>query len=163
MSPTDRLPFLERSDPETWKALNNLALKVAAAAESAGLERETIEMMNVRISQLNGCAFCLDLHTRQAMEAGATVQRLAQLPAWQDSALFDQVECAVLDIAEVVTLLPEPDGRRERLAAARDVLGDETFTAVEWAAVTMNAYNRISILSEHPVKLRTQPAPSRTT
>ncbi|WP_435198102.1 hypothetical protein [Janibacter sp. GS2] len=102
MSPTDRLPFLDGSDPETWKALNDLALEVAVAAESAGLERET----------------------RQVMEAGATVQRLAQLPAWRDSALFGQVECA---------------------------------------AVTMNARNRISILSEHPVKLRTQPAPSRTT
>ncbi|MGO1166823.1 MAG: carboxymuconolactone decarboxylase family protein [Janibacter sp.] len=110
--------------------------------------------MNVRISQLNGCAFCLDMHTRQAREAGATEQRIAQLPAWPDSAVFDQVECAVLDIAEVVTLIPERDERRERLASARDLLGDETFTAVEWAAVTMNAYNRISILSEHPVTPR---------
>lgn len=154
MSPRDRLPFLDRSDPEAWKALNGLALKVATVAEAAGLERETIELMNVLISQLNGCSFCLDLHTRQATEAGATPQRLAQLPAWQDSALFDQVECAVLDIADVVTRLPGRDERRERLAAARDLLGDETFTAVEWAAVTMNAYNRISVLSEHPVTPR---------
>ena len=156
MSPSDRFPFLDRSDPGTWKALNSLALQVSRAAESAGLERETIELMNVRISQLNGCAFCLDMHTRQAREAGATEQRIAQLPAWPDSAVFDQVECAVLDIAEVVTLIPERDERRERLASARDLLGDETFTAVEWAAVTMNAYNRISILSEHPIT--SQPA-----
>src|SRR5699024_2369922 len=154
MSTSSRFPFLDKSDPETWKALGGLALKVAAAAETAGVERETIELMNVRISQLNGCSFCLDMHTRQAVEAGATQQRLAQLPAWRESTLFDQVECAVLDIADVVTLLPDPEERRGRLAAARDILGDQPFTAVEWAAITMNAYNRVSIFSEHPVRPR---------
>src|SRR5699024_6691941 len=117
MSPRDRLPFLDRSDPGVWKALNGLALKVTTVAEAAGLERETIELMNVLISQLNACSYCLDMHTRQAAEAGATAQRLAQLPAWRDSTLFDQVECAVLDIADVVTRLPERDERRARLAA----------------------------------------------
>ncbi len=154
MADTDRLPYLDRSLPEAWKALNALALKVSAAAEAAGLERETVELMNVRISQLNGCSFCLDLHTRQATEAGATVQKLAQMPAWRDSTLFDSVECAVLDVAEVTTTLPDPQVRGEALSAARSLLGDETFAAVEWAAVTMNAFNRVSILSEHPVRPR---------
>lgn len=148
------MPFLDRSDPDVWKALNGLALKVTAATEAAGLERQTIELMNVRISQINGCPFCLDLHTRMAVEAGATAQRLAQLPAWSESTLFDVVECAVLHIAEVATRLPDPDERRAALASAHDTLGDEAFTAVEWAAVTMNAFNRVSILSEHPVKPR---------
>ena len=154
MADTDRLPYLDRSLPEAWKALNALALKVSAAAEAAGLERETVELMNVRISQLNGCSFCLDLHTRKATEAGATVQKLAQMPAWRDSTLFDSVECAVLDVAEVTTTLPDPQVRGEALSAARSLLGDETFAAVEWAAVTMNAFNRVSILSEHPVRPR---------
>lgn len=154
MSTTPRLPYLDKTVPEAWKALNALALKVAAAAEAAGLERETIELMNVRISQLNGCSYCLDMHTRLAIEAGATVQRIAQLPAWRESAVFDRVECAVLDVAEVTTTLPDPQARGEALAAARQLLGDETFAAVEWAAVTMNAFNRVSILSEHPVRLR---------
>lgn len=159
MSPSGRLPFLDRSDPAVWKALNGLALQVSAVAEAAGLDRQTLELMNVRISQINGCSFCLDMHTRMAIEAGATAQRLAQLPAWQESALFDVVECAVLEIAEVTTTLPHPDERREALRAAHDTLGDEAFTAVEWAAVTMNAYNRVSILSEHPVKPATWSAP----
>ena len=146
------MPFLDRSDPEAWKALNALALKVTAAVEAAGVDRQTVELMNVRISQLNGCSFCLDLHSRKASEAGATAQRLAQLPAWSESALFDVVERAVLAIAEAVTRLPDPQERRAALTAAHDTLGDEAFTAVEWAAVTMNAYNRVSILSEHPVR-----------
>ena len=151
---TQRLPYMDQSDPEIWRALNGLALKVSKAVEAAGIERETIELLNVRISQLNGCAFCLDLHTRQAVDAGATVQRLAQLPAWEDSEVFDDLDCAVLSVADATTLLPDPGDRRAVLDAAREVLGDEAFTAVEWAAVTMNAYNRVSVLSEHPVKLR---------
>ena len=154
MTSSDRLPFLDRSDPDVWKALNGLALKVGAAAEAAGLERQTLELMNVRISQINGCSFCLDMHTRMALDAGATAQRLAQLPAWRDSNLFDVVECAVLSIAEVTTILPDPDERKAALSAARDTLGDEAFTSVEWAALTMNAFNRVSILSEHPVTPR---------
>lgn len=151
MSTRDRLPFLDKSDPEVWKALNGLALKVAAAAEAAGLERATLELMNIRISQINGCSFCLDMHTRMAKEEGATSQRLASLPAWRESPLFDVVECAVLEVAEVTTTLPDVEGRRAALRSAHDTLGNEAFTAVEWAAVTMNAYNRVSILSEHPV------------
>lgn len=154
MSTRTRLPFLDRSDPDVWKALNALALKVSAAAEAAGLERQTIELLNVRISQINGCSFCLDLHTRMASEAGASAQRLAQLPAWSESPLFDVVECAVLHVGEVTTRLPDPEERRAALASAHDTLGDEAFTAVEWAAVTMNAFNRVSILSEHPVTPR---------
>lgn len=157
MSSSDRLPFMDRSDPDVWKALNSLALKVSATAVAAGLDRQTIELMNVRISQLNGCSFCLDLHTRKAEEAGATSQRLAQLPAWRESTLFDVVECAVLEVAEVTTTLPDVATRRAALRSAHDTLGDETFTAVEWAAVTMNAYNRVSILSEHPVTRRGEP------
>lgn len=154
MAPRERLPFLDRSDPDSWKALNGLALKVSQAAEAAGLERETLELMNIRISQVNGCAYCLDLHTRQAIDAGATVQRLAQLPAWRESALFDEVERAVLAIAEATTSLSDPEGRTSVLSGARSTLGDEAFTATEWAAVAMNAFNRISILSQHPVKPR---------
>ncbi|NYF97081.1 carboxymuconolactone decarboxylase family protein [Janibacter cremeus] len=156
MSTNQHLPFLDKSDPTIWKALNALALEVSAAAEAAGLERQTLELMNIRISQLNGCSFCLDMHTRMAQEAGATTQRLAQLPAWQESSLFDVVECAVLQVAEVTTTLPNVDSRRAALRSAHDTLGDEAFTAVEWAAVTMNAYNRVSVLSEHPVRRRKQ-------
>ncbi|WP_338751523.1 carboxymuconolactone decarboxylase family protein [Janibacter alittae] len=154
MSNSDRLPFLDRSDPAVWKAMNAMAQQVSTVAEAAGFERQTLELMNVRISQINRCSFCLDMHTRMAEEAGATSQRLAQLPSWRESTLFDVVECAVLEVAEVTTTLPDVDARRAALRSAHDVLGNEAFTAVEWAAVTMNAFNRVSILSEHPVKPR---------
>lgn len=149
-----RLPFLDRSDPALWRALNGFSQKVGDAIDAAGIDRSALELLNVRISQLNGCAFCLDMHTRQALAEGATVQQLAQLSAWEDSTLFTETECAVLSVADATTLLPGPDERHVTLASARAVLGEQALTALEWAAINMNAYNRVSILSEHPVRER---------
>ena len=75
--------FLDKSDPASWRALNGLALKVADAAEQAGLPRSIIELVNVRISQLNGCAFCLDLHDKLLLhlEESLSLNRRAKFVA----------------------------------------------------------------------------------
>lgn len=156
--PSTEPPFLDKANPSIWKALNAFALAIGKDAEAAGVSRETLEIMYVRISQLNGCAYCLDMHTTRALNAGASPKRIAQLAAWHDSDVFTPAERAALTIGETVTLLPAPDGRRAALAAAREVLGDEAFTVLEWAAISMNAYNRVSIVSEHPVR-DDRPAP----
>lgn len=75
-------------------------LKVSAATDATGLPRTLVERMNVRASQLNWCAHCLDLHTRQALEAGEPPQRLAVLSAWRDTSLFSDVEETALRVAE---------------------------------------------------------------
>lgn len=146
--------FLDKSDPASWRALNGLALKVAEAVEQAGLPRSTVELVNVRISQLNGCAFCLDLHVRLARQAGASEQQVAVLPAWRETTVFSTTERAALMIGEAATELPDHERLQTELAAARAELTDEQFSALQWAAVTMNAFNRVSILSGHPVRLR---------
>lgn len=146
--------FLDKSDPASWRALNGLALKVADAAERADLPRSVIELVNVRISQLNGCAFCLDLHVREALDAGVSEQQLAVLPAWRETQVFTPIERAALSIGEAATGLPGHDSLQAEVAAARTALTDAQFSAVQWAAVTINAFNRISILSGHPVRPR---------
>lgn len=153
--------FLDKSDPGSWRALNGVALKVAASAESAGLSRAVVELLNVRVSQLNGCAFCLDLHDRQAREAGVSSQQLAVLPAWREAAVFSEIERAALAIGEAATVLHNSEKSFDELAAARTVLSEEQFSALQWCAIAMNAFNRVSILSGHPVRARktvTQPA-----
>jgi AhpD family alkylhydroperoxidase len=154
----DRSFFLDKSDPASWRALNGLALKVADAAEQAGLPRSVIELVNVRISQLNGCAFCLDLHVRLARDAGVSVQQLAVLPAWRETAVFTPTERAALTIGEAATELPGHDRLQTEMTAARAVLTDAQHSALQWAAVAMNAFNRISILSRHPVRPRSSAA-----
>jgi AhpD family alkylhydroperoxidase len=150
--------YLDKSDPGSWRALNGLALKVATAAEAAGLARATVELLNVRVSQLNLCAFCLDLHVRLALEAGVSGQQLAVLPAWRETVLFSDTERAALAVGEAATMLASTadstaDSAAE-LAAARAVLSDEQFSALQWSAVAMNAFNRVSVLSRHPVRPR---------
>lgn len=154
---TDRF-YLDKSDPTVWKALNGFALQVRSAAEAAGLDRALIELASVRISQINGCAFCLDLHTRLAREAGQTEQRLAVLPAWREAGIFSDVEQAALVVAEAATILPDEETRIADLDGARRLLTDEQYSALQWLAIAMNAYNRVSILSRHAVRAAPEPA-----
>jgi len=153
MTARDRF-FLDKSDPDSWRALNGLAGTVADAAEAAGIPRAVLELVNVRISQLNGCAYCLDLHVRYALEAGVTAQQLAVLTAWREAPVYTELERAALAIGEATTVLPDEEDRIAELAAARSVLTDEQYSALQWAAVAMNAFNRVSVLSRHPVRPR---------
>jgi AhpD family alkylhydroperoxidase len=106
----------------------------------------------VRISQLNGCAYCLDLHVKEAVEAGETHQRLAVLPAWRDTSLFTEKERAALALVETITELPGHNVQEHEEGFARKHLTEEEFSVVSWLAITMNAFNRISITSHHPVR-----------
>jgi AhpD family alkylhydroperoxidase len=144
--------YLDKADPGSWRALNGLARKVAAAAEDAGLSRALVELLSIRVSQLNGCAYCLDLHTGYAVEAGVSAQKLAVLPAWRETELFDDLERAALAIGEAAALLPDEETRLAELAVARGELTDEQYSALQWTAVAINAFNRVSVLSRHRVR-----------
>lgn len=152
MTATTNHIFLDKEHPVLWRALNGLGLKVREAAEEAGLDQRTLELLNVRISQINGCAFCLDLHVRDAVKAGETPQRLAVLPAWRETALFTDKERAALALAEAVTVLPDHLPREHEEEYARERLTVEEYSVVSWLAITMNAFNRVSITSHHPVR-----------
>ncbi|MFI7495837.1 carboxymuconolactone decarboxylase family protein [Kocuria sp. M4R2S49] len=146
--------YLDKADPGSWRALNGLSRKVAAAAEDAGLSRALVELLNIRVSQLNKCAFCLDLHTGYAVEAGVSAQKLAVLPAWRETDLFDDLERAALAIGEAVAVLTDEETRLAELAVARAELTDEQYSALQWTAVTINAFNQVSVLSRHRVRPR---------
>jgi len=97
---------------------------------------------------------CLDLHSRQARKLGVPQQKLDLLPAWRESTLFSDREAALLAVAETATTLPLSEDSKADLLAARSALGQEAFVSAEWVATTINIFNRISILSEHPVRAR---------
>jgi len=147
-------PYLDKAAPDVWKAASAYSAAVTAEATKRGLTEQETEFIKVRASELNGCAFCLDLHSREARAAGIPQQKLDMLPAWRESKLYSEREQALLAIAEAATQLPLTDESRADLAAARGVLGDDAFVGAEWIAVTINTFNRISILSEHPVRPR---------
>lgn len=148
------LPYLDKSLPEVWKAATAYSAVVSDEALRLGLARTESELIKLRVSQLNGCLFCLDLHSRQSRHAGVTQQKLDVLQAWRDTSVFSDREAAVLSIAEAATQLPLSEHRKAELLAARGTLGDEAFVAAEWVAASINLFNRISILSDHPIRAR---------
>ncbi|WP_265523183.1 carboxymuconolactone decarboxylase family protein [Oerskovia flava] len=147
-------PFMDKVMPDAWQAMAALSSVIREEASRHGLSVQESELIKLRASQINGCAFCLDLHARDARKVGIVQQQLDVLPAWRESGLFDERQSAVLVVAEAATSLPLSEESEADLAGARSVLGDETFVAAEWVAVTINAFNRISILSQHPVRPR---------
>jgi AhpD family alkylhydroperoxidase len=149
----DRL-FIDKQSPDAYRSMSAVASAVAGTAKAAGLDQLLVELVNIRISQLNGCGFCLDLHVRRAVKNGETPQRLAVLPAWRDVDLFSPTEQAALALAEAITMLPDHHTRERERARAREQLTDDQFSAISWIAITMNAFNRISIISGHPVRPR---------
>lgn len=150
----DAPPYLDKAMPEAWKAAGVLATTVSEQALQRGLTPAESELVKLRVSQLNGCLFCLDLHSRQARRVGITQQKLDVLPSWRDTTLFVDREAAVLSIAEAAARPPLSDDSSADLIAARGLLGDDTFAAAEWVAATISMFNRISILSQHRIHAR---------
>jgi AhpD family alkylhydroperoxidase len=139
---------METANPAAYRAMVALNRHV----ESCGLEHGLLELVKMRASQINGCAYCLDLHVGDALKNGESAQRLAVLPAWRDTPLFSEKERAALTLAEAITSISDAHARDHEGAQARKHLTAEEFSAVGWLAITMNAFNRVSIVSQHPVR-----------
>ncbi|MFE7359002.1 carboxymuconolactone decarboxylase family protein [Streptomyces sp. NPDC057543] len=143
---------LDKQNPIAYQALVKTADAVRTTAADAGLDRILVELVNLRVSQLNGCAYCLDVHTRAALRAGETTRRLGVLAAWRDTELFTARERAALALAEATTHPADALAQERAYAEAHEALSDDELSAVIWVAITINAFNRVSILSKHPVR-----------
>jgi AhpD family alkylhydroperoxidase len=151
-TPRGRRVFVDKQSPKPYHALIQTSEAVRATAADAGLDRVLVELINLRVSQLNGCAYCLDVHTRAALRAGESTQRLGVLAAWRDTEVFTPRERAALALAEATTDPADAAAQETAYDAAREVFGDDEISAVIWVAITINAFNRVSILSKHPVR-----------
>ncbi len=148
---------IDKQHRDAYQAQREVAKPVRTATENAGLERTLVELVNIRVSQINGCAYCLHVHVRDALLGGETTQRLAVLPAWRETTLFTAKERAALTLAESLTTLPDPRAQEQDYADAADVLTEEELSAISWVTIAMNSFNRLSIVSRHPI--RTRPTP----
>ena len=144
--------YLDKAEPGIFAAMSGVSKQIAEAADKVGISRQLLELINLRVSQINGCAYCLDIHHAKAVRLGEDERRLAVLQEWQETDIFDDTESAALELAECVTRIPAPAVRGEVEDVARRVLGDAAYAVVAWAAVSMNAFNRLSITSHHPVR-----------
>lgn len=142
---------IDRRHPRVHRAQIEVARAVHAAVADAELDRRLIELVNIRVSQLNGCASCLDVHVRKALRAGDTTQRIAVLPAWRDTTLFTNAERAALILAESLTTLPDARSQEADYVDAARHLSGEQLSALSWVIIAINAFNRVSIVSQHRV------------
>ncbi|MFH8803321.1 carboxymuconolactone decarboxylase family protein [Streptomyces sp. NPDC017936] len=152
--------FIDKQSPKAYHALVQTSEAVRATAADAGLERTVVELVNLRVSQLNGCAYCLDVHTRAALREGETTRRLGVLAAWRDTDLFSPLERAALALAEATTVPSDAAAQETAYAEALEVLTEDQISALIWVAVTINAFNRVSVLSKHPVRPRLAERPA---
>ncbi|MFB7865284.1 carboxymuconolactone decarboxylase family protein [Streptomyces sp. NPDC056069] len=135
-----RLAFAEKH-PEFYKAM--IGLEIAA---SKHVDPTLYELIKIRASQINNCGFCLDMHTKDALAAGETVQRIVQLSAWRESRHFyTERELAALGLTEAVTVLTDgfvPDAVYAEAAAHFD---EAELAHVIGAITVINAWNRIGV------------------
>ncbi|MFD9979012.1 carboxymuconolactone decarboxylase family protein [Streptomyces massasporeus] len=143
-SPISRVA-LKKITPDVSAAMGSLHAAAVSAAQDAKLEPELLELVRIRASQINGCAFCLDLHTRDARGQGETEQRLHTLAAWRETPFFTERERAALALTEAVTLVHDGRVPDAVYAEAAEVFDENQIAALIWAATAINAYNRIAI------------------
>jgi AhpD family alkylhydroperoxidase len=153
MRGNDMKPRIEyaKAAPGTVQAMRALETYV----QQSGLERSLLHLIKTRASQINGCAFCLDMHTREAREDGEMEERLYVLSAWRETADYTDRERAALAWTEAVTRIADGHVPDDVYEVARQQFTDKELADLTLAVVAINGWNRLSIA------FRTLPAKSR--
>jgi len=125
--------------PDAFKAMRELE----AAVRRSGLEHSLLELVKVRVSQINGCGYCLDMHIKEARAAGETEQRLYLLSAWREAPFYSLRERAALSWAEAVTLVSGNDLSDELYAEVREQFDEKATVELTLAIIAINGWNRL--------------------
>jgi AhpD family alkylhydroperoxidase len=146
-TPPDRPHATPRFDlniaPEAYRAMAGLE----AYLKRCGIEHGLLHLVKLRASQINGCAYCIDMHWKDARAAGEGEQRLYGLPAWRESPYYTARERAALAWTEAVTRVADghvPDATHD---AVRSEFGQKELADLTWAVAAINAWNRVAIAS----------------
>jgi AhpD family alkylhydroperoxidase len=116
-----------------------------AAVHRSGLEPSLIELVKMRASQINGCAYCLDMHSKDARARGETEQRLYALDAWRETPFYTERERAALEWTESLTLVSETHVPDQVFARVREQFSEEEIANLTLAVVAINGWNRFAI------------------
>ncbi|HMN33520.1 MAG TPA: carboxymuconolactone decarboxylase family protein [Chitinophagaceae bacterium] len=133
--------------PQAYQAM----IALEEYLKSSDLDTKLYELIKTRASQINGCAYCINMHVRDAMKIGETAQRLFLLDAWRESNLFTEKEKAVLALTESMTLISKDHVPDEVYYKAAKHLSEKEMVAVIMAVVAINGWNRIAITARNPI------------
>jgi AhpD family alkylhydroperoxidase len=128
--------------PEGYEHLLNLEQAIASK-----LDRKLVHLIKLRASQINGCAYCIAMHSREALHDGDSAERLFLLDAWQESSQFSEKERAALQWVEEITLIADGHAHKEAFDALKPHFSEEEIAWLTLASSLINAWNRISIAS----------------
>jgi AhpD family alkylhydroperoxidase len=131
----------QKASPAAYKAMLNLETYI----RQSGIEHSLLELVKTRASQINGCAFCIDMHTKDARAAGETEQRLYALNAWRETPFYTDRERAALAWTEAITLIGEGHAPDDVYEEVRQRFTEEELVNLTLAIVTINGWNRLSI------------------
>ena len=132
---------INKAEPGIYQAMAASDKKV----DSFELDAKLKELVRVRVSQINGCGYCINMHTKDALKLGETTQRLFAISAWWETPYFTEEERVILKLAEQVTNISNGGLTDEAYANALNILGEKKLAQVIFIAVTINSWNRIAI------------------
>jgi len=132
--------------PDIYEVMAHLQ----AVVNTCGLEPSLLELVKLRASQINGCAYCIDMHFKDACAAGETTQRLYLLDAWRETSLYSEQERAALAWTEAVTLIHEDGAPDDVYEQVRKHFSEKQLAYLTLAVVTINSWNRLSISFRMP-------------
>lgn len=133
-------------DPEAAKGLMEMEKYII----KSGFDKKLYHLIKLRASQLNGCAYCLDMHSKDALKMGDTVQRLVGLDAWREAPYYTDRERAALEWTEAVTLVSENDVPDEVYENARKYFNEQELVQLTIGIVAINGWNRLAISFRTP-------------
>ncbi|WP_028778417.1 carboxymuconolactone decarboxylase family protein [Shimazuella kribbensis] len=129
------------ANPKVYEAM----LQQEKTILQLGIDRTIYEIIKIRASQINGCSFCIDRHSKDFLASGQEVARLIHIPIWRESSLFTEKEKAVLELTEEVTKISQGGLPEEVYIRVRKQFNEEEFITLILAINTINAWNRIGI------------------
>lgn len=129
------------SYPDAVKAMYGLE----RVARERGVERKLLHLIKTRVSQINGCAYCIDMHTKDARAEGETEQRLYGLSAWHETPFYSPRERAALEWAETLTLIPSRHVPDELYTRTREHFTEGELVGLTVAIIAINGWNRVAI------------------
>lgn len=135
---------LQKIEPAAYQAM----LELENYVNKSGLDKKLICLIKIRASQINRCAFCIDMHTKEARKNGETEQRIYALNAWSEAPFFTPEEKAVLNLTDAITLLSENHVSDEIYQEVSHYFGSNEIAKILMAIVTINAWNRIVVTSK---------------
>ncbi len=139
------MPARIENYPKLAAANYRTLFQLQQEVDKSGIDPKILDLIKIRASQINGCAFCIDMHTIDARAHGESEQRIYALNAWREGPFFDARERAVLEFTEAATRVADTHVPDEVFDGLTKYFNDQEIVNLTWAVVTINAWNRLAI------------------